>query len=297
MVSSIKPEDQFTRWRSEYEADILVALASLAGERMYFDTDSSSGVSGDLDSATTVASYMEGYWGMGRTVSSSQASRRLEGGTPGGGSRSAAALGSGGDRGSMPGMQRLADRIEDNLATLLVKAEEILRENERYVLAVAHALETHKTLSGEDVTAVFEGGRGPLVDGTPYADDSFIDRLRDYHTAAARAHREHNQPNLPLPVVAPPVYAIDYTGGDLYGAIGNGSNGNGSGNFLDGTYGGNGAESGNGAGTGGDDVIEFGGHVGGSPNGNGNGSNSGNGSHGPLGAPTYDPPDGSADDS
>jgi len=28
MVSSIKPEDQFTRWRSEYESDILVALAS-----------------------------------------------------------------------------------------------------------------------------------------------------------------------------------------------------------------------------------------------------------------------------
>jgi ATP-dependent Zn protease len=76
MVSSIKPEDQFTRWRSEYEADILVALASLAGERMFFDSDSSSGVSGDLDSATTVASYMEGYWGMGRTVSSSQAARR-----------------------------------------------------------------------------------------------------------------------------------------------------------------------------------------------------------------------------
>ena len=50
MVSSIKPEDQFTRWRSEYESDILVALASLAGERMFFDSDSSSGVSGDLDS-------------------------------------------------------------------------------------------------------------------------------------------------------------------------------------------------------------------------------------------------------
>ncbi len=85
MVSSIKPEDQFTRWRSEYESDILVALASLAGERMFFDSDSSSGVSGDLDSATTVASFMEGYWGMGKTVSSAASSRRLEAGTPGGG--------------------------------------------------------------------------------------------------------------------------------------------------------------------------------------------------------------------
>src|SRR5579859_1525565 len=54
MVASIPPEDQFTRWRSEYETDILVSLASLAGERMFFNQDSSSGVSGDLESATTV---------------------------------------------------------------------------------------------------------------------------------------------------------------------------------------------------------------------------------------------------
>jgi cell division protease FtsH len=248
MVSSIKPEDQFTRWRSEYEADILVALASLAGERMFFDSDSSSGVSGDLDSATTVASYMEGYWGMGRTVSSSSASRRLEGGTPGG-TRAAASVGVG-DRGSMPGVQKLADRIEDNLSVLLIKAEGILRENERYVLAVAHALESHKTLSGEDVTAVFDGGRGPVVDGAPYMDDTFIDRLREYHAAAARAHREHNQPDVPLPVPAPaaPAYAIGYSAGDLYGTNGNGTSGNGPHN-------------------------------------------------GPLSAPTYDPPDDSADES
>jgi cell division protease FtsH len=226
MVSSIKPEDQFTRWRSEYEADILVALASLAGERMFFADDSSSGVSGDLDSATTVASYMEGYWGMGKTVSSASASRRLEGSTPGGGRSSTSPVG---DRGSMPGVQRLADRIENNLSTLLVRAEEILRDNERYVLALAHALETNKTLSGEDVTAVFDGGQGPVVHGAPYADDEFIARLREYHLAAAQAHREHNQPHLPMPVHAPvPAYALaeSYEFDGL--GSGNGTNGNGS---------------------------------------------------------------------
>src|SRR5260370_5626935 len=82
MVASIPPEDQFTRWRSEYEADILVSLASLAGERMFFDQDSSSGVSGDLESATTVASFMEGFWGMGTTVSSYSTAKRLEVGSP-----------------------------------------------------------------------------------------------------------------------------------------------------------------------------------------------------------------------
>jgi ATP-dependent Zn protease len=217
MVASVKPEDQFTRWRSEYEADILVSLASLAGERMFFDSDSSSGVSGDLESATTVASYMEGFWGMGTTVSSYSSARRLEVGSPGGGRP-----GANSENPSMRARNALADRIEDNLSTLLTRVEGILRDNERHVLALAHALETHKTLSGEDVTAVFEGGRGPLVDGTPYADDEFIAQLRAYHLAAKRAHREHNQPHLPLPVAAP-AWVNGVVIADGYGTAPNGS--------------------------------------------------------------------------
>ena len=230
MVSSIKPEDQFTRWRSEYQSDILVALASLAGERMYFDSDSSSGVSGDLDQATTVASYMEGYWGMGKTVSSAASSRRLEAGTPGGGNRAAAPAGGGDAHGPSP-FGRLADRIEDNLSVLLDQVEMILRENERHVLALAHALETYKTLSGEDVTAIFEGGRGPLVDGAPYADDEFIARLRAYHVAAQRAHRDHSVPQLPLPAATAPAALVSGSLlADGYGSQANGTpNGSGDG--------------------------------------------------------------------
>ncbi|HET9081045.1 MAG TPA: AAA family ATPase [Trebonia sp.] len=261
MVSSIKPEDQFTRWRSEYESDILVALASLAGERMFFDSDSSSGVSGDLDSATTVASFMEGYWGMGKTVSSAASARRLEAGTPGG--IRAASAGAGADGSGPASFAKLADRIEDNLGALLVRAEEILRENERHVLALAHALETHKTLSGEDVTAVLEGHRGPLVDGAPYADDEFIAKLREYHLAAKRAHHHHSQPDIPLPTHQP-AYVVTIPEAYL--------NGNGAG-----TVNGTGSISGT------EDVIDFGGL--GSGNGNGNGTSSG-----PFGAPTYDPP-------
>src|SRR5439155_26860960 len=77
MVASIPPEDQFTRWRTEYEADIMVSLASLVGERMFFEGDNSSGVSGDLNSATLIATYMEGYWGMGRTVATHGITREL----------------------------------------------------------------------------------------------------------------------------------------------------------------------------------------------------------------------------
>jgi hypothetical protein len=212
---------------------------------------------------------MEGYWGMGKTVSSAATGRRLESGTPGGGNR-ATAQGAGGDGNGPNPFGRLADRIEDTLSVQLAKVEEILRENERHVLALAHALESNKTLSGEDVTAVMEGGRGPLVDGAPYQNDAFIERLREYHLAAKRAHQEHNQPQIPLPV-AEPVYAT----ADAYGVDG----------YIGGSYGTNGNGSGTVTGT--DDVIDFG------------GLGTGNGSHGgPLGAPTYDPPTyGGPDDS
>ncbi len=151
---------------------------------MFFDGDSSSGVSGDLESATAVASFMEGYWGMGSTVSSYSTARRLEVGSPGGG------------RGGPPKGEStekvlraaLADRIEDQLAELLERAEAILRENRAGVLAIAHALETHKTLSGDDVEAVLEGRPGIAVDGSVYSDPAFVAQLEEYHAAAAGAH-------------------------------------------------------------------------------------------------------------
>jgi cell division protease FtsH len=199
MVASIPPEDQFTRWRSEYETDILVSLASLAGERMFFEQDSSSGVSGDLESATAVASFMEGFWGMGNTVSSYSMAKRLEVGSPGGGAGGRLKKGQDSEA---QARHALADRIEDNLKTLLERTEQIIRDNRNDVLALAHALESHKTLSGEDVVAVLEHTRGPLVDGTPYADPDFIAQLGDYHVSAARAHRDHSPDQMSLPVPA-----------------------------------------------------------------------------------------------
>jgi ATP-dependent Zn protease len=192
MVASIPPEDQFTRWRSECETDILVALASLAGERLFFNSDSSTGVSSDLAQATSVASFMEGYWGMGVTVSSHSTGKALETGSPGGGGRR-------GGNAEADLRRGLADRIEDNLAKLLSRAEEVLRENQNHILALAHALESYKTLSGEDVAAVFEHTVGPVVDGRPYADPEFLAELDAYHESAVAAHRDHSTPHLPLP--------------------------------------------------------------------------------------------------
>jgi ATP-dependent Zn protease len=192
MVASIPPDDQFTRWRTEYEADILVSVASLAGERMFFDGDNSSGVSGDLESATTIASFMEGHWGMGSTISSHASNRRYEVGAPGGNR--------GKDDGTKDLRMALGDRIENNLTTLLTRAEEILQENKFKILALAHALETHKTISGDDVTAVMNGEKGPLVDGRPYSIQANLDAIWNYHLAAVVAHKKHESPDLPIPV-------------------------------------------------------------------------------------------------
>jgi len=201
MVASIKPEDQFTGWRSEYESDILVSLASLAGEKMFFGDDSSSGVSGDLESATAVASFMEGFWGMGNTVSSYSTARRLEVGSPGGGQV-------GQKKGNAEAEMRraLADRIEDNLDRLLRQVSDILRDNRGEILCIAHALETHKTLTGEDIAAIFEHSEGPLVDGRPYGDAGFVRQLEEYHASAVQAHREHSKVRMTMPAAPKPLW-------------------------------------------------------------------------------------------
>jgi ATP-dependent Zn protease len=195
MVASIKPEDQFTSWRSEYEADVMVSLASLVGERLFFAGDSSSGVSGDLESATTIATMMEGYWGMGSTIACHGVTQRVGiggGGRPGEkgkGKESTDLL-----RGD------LGARIEVKLAELLDRTGTLVATHRADVLAVAHALECHKTVTGDDVVAVIEGRQGPLIDGRIYADPSFLASAETYHSRALEAHVHHSGVDVPLPV-------------------------------------------------------------------------------------------------
>ncbi len=208
MVASIPPEEQFTRWRSEYESDILVSLASLAGERMFYAGDNSSGVSGDLTSATMLTALMESHWGMGKGITSLPALQQLgigAGPTPRGQQRTEGVAGLGQQpdpvADEVPG--GLGQRIEENLTELLAKCEVSLTEHRSKVLALAHALEQHKTLTGEDVIAVLEGRPGPLVDGTPYTEPDLLAELESYHEAAIEAHRQHAAIRTPLPVLRP----------------------------------------------------------------------------------------------
>jgi cell division protease FtsH len=191
-VKPIPIEEQFTSWRSEYEADIMVSLASLVGERMFFDGDSSSGVSGDLRNATTIALAMEGLWGMGGQYGSYAATRAPDGAHP---------VADGNDRNVLE--TALGRRAEAHLATLADRTGTLLTDNRASVLAVGHALELHKTISGQDVVAIINGQEGPTVDGRPYRMPGFSVELEEYHARVVAAHGGDRSLPLPVPVPLP----------------------------------------------------------------------------------------------
>ncbi|HUQ62366.1 MAG TPA: AAA family ATPase [Acidimicrobiales bacterium] len=193
-VAPIPLEDRFVEWRSEYEAEIITSLASLAGERLFFDQDNSAGVGGDLENSTELAVIMEGYVGMGSTVASHGVFRRTEvaGGRGGGKDKDK-------NRGGEIIDHSLGARVENNLQDLLRRASHLLEDNRDAVLAVAHSLEAHKTVSGDDIVAVIEGHAGPLVDGRPYADPDVRRAIAAYHAEAVVAHKG----GLPLEVALP----------------------------------------------------------------------------------------------
>ena len=214
-VSHIPPEDRFTHWRSEYEADLEVSLASLAGERLFFGDDNSSGVGGDLRNATQLAAMMAGYWGMGDTLASHAVQQQF--GIGGGG------RGRGGDDDDDPERELLrtglGDQIERRMTDRYDAVRALLEANRLEVLAVAHALETHRTITGEDVSAIVEREIGPFLDGRGYYTPKAVEALESYHRAVLDRRGQGRTELPPLPeiegvtgrlvetVVAPPAPA------------------------------------------------------------------------------------------
>ena len=149
MVRSLQMEDRYTQWRSEYEADIMSSLASLAGERLFFSGDNSSGVSQDLSNATRLASYMVGLWGMSDQIASFAAMGQARFGTT---------------DPSPDVLKRRQDAVEKVLKQLYDRTAELLEEHADKVLAVAAALEEHKTISGDDIAEIMGSEPGVLAE-------------------------------------------------------------------------------------------------------------------------------------
>ncbi len=146
MVKSMGEEERFTQWRSEMETDIMVSLASLAGERLFFAGDNSSGVSGDLSSASTVAALMEGSYGMGKGLSSAINTRE----TGMGGPASPVSI----------ALRERREQIEASLADLYDRVGELLEEHQDKILELAAVLEEKKTISGEEVAEIMGSSPG-----------------------------------------------------------------------------------------------------------------------------------------
>jgi ATP-dependent Zn protease len=162
-------------WRVSNEHDVMISLASLAAERHFFAGDNSTGV-GDLRNATAVVRRMESSAAMGATITSFSTF----------------------DAGD-PTKASYDVRVEERLRELYNRALELVVENERYLMGIAHALERFHTISGEDVEAIFKGTQGPQVDGSWYHSPEFDFAYRRFHETALRAHQEQGKLEATLP--------------------------------------------------------------------------------------------------
>ena len=197
-VSPIPIEDRFVEWRTEVEIDVMTFLASLAGERMFYDGDHTQGVGGDMAAATGIVTRSFLSHAMGPNL------RAFNGGMLG---QSGLVAGGVPLVEGVPFEGETATAVEAKLQDLYARTVEVLQVNRREVLAVTHALETHRTLSGEDVVAVIEGTQGPLVDGSGYVTPEFVAELEAYHRRAVEAHKVVHErppalPTLPEPLAA-----------------------------------------------------------------------------------------------
>lgn len=185
-VSPIPLEDRFVQWRSEVEIDVMTFIASLVGERMFYDGDHTQGVGGDMANATAIVTRSMMSHAMGSRLRAFNASTLANSGLLVGGTPLVQGLSWEGD---------IANEVEDRLRELYARTDELLRQHRYDVLAVAHALETYSTISGDDVAAVIEHRQGPVIDGTVYGRDDFRQAIEEYHRAAVEVHKvRHERP-------------------------------------------------------------------------------------------------------
>jgi ATP-dependent Zn protease len=174
MVKNLLAEDRFTQWKSEFEVDIMVSLASLAGERMFFGDDNSSGVTGDLRNATAVAAFMEGVWGMGGQLISFTVN---ETGMGQSGNPAAATV------------ARRHEYVDTRLNELYERTWALLDEHRHEILALAAILEEKKTISGDEVSEIMGSPPGERAMRQPSGWQAVTDEVGAQRREEALARR------------------------------------------------------------------------------------------------------------
>jgi ATP-dependent Zn protease len=193
-VSRVPVVERMFEWRSDAEHDIMIAIASLVGERMFFNDDNTNGVSSDLETATRLALVMESRWGMGTTLASHSVLVEGSAGPSGAGRKVD------GQEGDLPpNSYHLGERVEDRLRLLYDRTKILLSDNRYHILSLAHAMEVFKTLNGADVEAVINQTKGPIIDGSVYSDCQVKAAIESYHDASVIFHSTGiGSPVLPL---------------------------------------------------------------------------------------------------
>jgi hypothetical protein len=163
-------EDRFGHWRSEQVGDLIWTLGAMAAEHVFYGQNT-TGVGGDLNSATTQAAHMVGFHGMApatvdlsdrivdpveREEEERRVTERFErlgaqimhrsGGGMLDNNPYAATLGD-------PGKRRLAAGL---LGQSFVVAWNTVRHNREGTDFVATQLQTHAELYGDDVTGLLD---------------------------------------------------------------------------------------------------------------------------------------------
>jgi len=194
-VQPLNLEERFVALKSEREAEVCVFLASIAGERLFFDSDTSAGVSGDLEQATRIILQNEGQLGMGETLSAYHVIAQALSDQPS-------------DVQIAEEMRHtLAERVEARLQELYDRVFTLLSERRHEVLALAHALETYRTVNGRDAVAIMQAGVGDIIDARVYGTDEMKEQLESYHDAVFAARRDSSPIALELPPAVPRVTA------------------------------------------------------------------------------------------
>jgi len=175
-VSYVPVEERKFRWRSELEHDIVVSLSSLAAERIFFDGDNSVGVGGDMQHATTMVRKMLSRSAMGDTLTSHMSADLSD-----------------------AQRQDFDRQVEAKLQELYERAHTLMYDNRWFLAAIAHALQQHKTITGEDIDAIYRGAQGPTLDGSVYRTDGFLEQYGAYLAAAQAAHREQGSIGASMP--------------------------------------------------------------------------------------------------
>ncbi len=149
LLSHSEEEERFTKTKSEVRALIDIAFGGMVAEELFFG-EASTGVAGDLQSATLNACQMIGLMGMGTSLVSAAAIEHPPGGIV------AKVLSTDDGR----------SEVEDLLCAAKASVTRMLDEHRNVVEALRDALLERQELIGEDILEVIRGSQPAPTGGT-----------------------------------------------------------------------------------------------------------------------------------